>query len=75
MVSRQPQVGDRYRNVESTFRNASWILTEVFAYRDGIAHGRLTSIHDTTQYKTLALSVIADPSRFTLVETPEAVPG
>ena len=66
MTSKQPQIGDRYRSVGMAFRNAVWILTALFTSRDGIEHARLTSATDATENKTLALSVIADPSRFVL---------
>jgi hypothetical protein len=66
MTSKQPQIGDRYRSVGSAFRNAVWILTALFTSRDGIEHAHLTSATDTTESKTLALSVISDPSRFVL---------
>lgn len=68
MTSKQPQIGDRYRNVDSAFRKAEWILSRLFTSRDGIEHAHLTSVSDATESKTLALSVVADPSRFVLAE-------
>jgi hypothetical protein len=75
MASKQPQVGDQYRNVGTAFRNAVWILSEVFTSRDGIEHARLTSASDATECRTLAISVIADKRRFVLAETPERLTG
>jgi hypothetical protein len=75
MISKDPQVGDQYRCVGSAFRNAAWILTEIFKSRDGIDHARLTSTHDATERRTLALSVVADTRRFTLAETADRNTG
>lgn len=75
MALRQPQVGDQYRNVGTTFRNAVWILSEIFTSRDGIDHARLTSASDATECRTLAVSVIADTRRFVLAETPDKITG
>jgi len=75
MASKQPQVGDQYRNVGTAFRNAVWILSEIFTSRDGIEHARLTSASDATECKTLAVSVIADTRRFILAKTPDSVAG
>ena len=69
MAFKEPQIGQRYRSVGSAFRNAVWVLTEIFTSYDGIDHARLTSVHDATERKTLAVSVIADTSRFILAET------
>jgi hypothetical protein len=71
MTSKDPQIGDQYRSVGSAFRNAAWVLTEIFKSRDGIDHARLTSTHDSTECRTLALSVVADTRRFTLAEARE----
>jgi hypothetical protein len=68
MTAKQPQVGDQYRNVGSAFRNAVWILSDIFTSRDGIQHARLTSVSDATECRTLAVSVIADTRRFVLAE-------
>lgn len=68
MTSKLPQVGDQYRNVGTVFRNAVWILSEIFTSRDGIEHGRLTSASDATECRTLAVSVIADTRRFVLAD-------
>jgi hypothetical protein len=64
MTSNKPQIGRHYRHVDTAFRNAVWILSALFVSRDGIEHARLTSASDATLCKTLALSVIADRSRF-----------
>ena len=64
MTPKKPQIGARYRDVGTVFRNADWILSSLFISRDGIEHAHLTSAWDTTQRKTLALSVLADPGRF-----------
>jgi hypothetical protein len=69
MALKQPQIGDQYRDVGTPFRNAVWILTEIFTSRDGIEHACLTSIADATERKTLALSVVADTRRFVLAAT------
>lgn len=69
MASKQPQVGDQYRNVGSAFRNTVWNLDEIFTSRNGIEHARLSSAYDTTERKTLAVSVIADTNRFVLAKT------
>ncbi len=71
MALKEPQVGQHYRSVGSAFRNAQWVLTEIFTSRDGIGHARLTSTHDATECKTLAVSVVADPRRFILAEPRE----
>jgi hypothetical protein len=68
MTSKQPQIGDRYRNVGTAFQNAVWILSELTS-RNGIEHAQLTSASDATECKTLALSVVADPKRFVLAES------
>lgn len=67
----QPQVGDQYRNVGSAFRNTVWNLKEIFTSRNGIEHARLSSAYDTTECKTLAVSVIADTNRFILAKAPD----
>ena len=69
MAFKEPQIGQHYRSVGSAFRNVVWVLTEIFTSYDGIDHARLTSAHDATDQKTLAVSVIADTNRFILVET------
>ncbi|HVA14016.1 MAG TPA: hypothetical protein VNF99_12250 [Stellaceae bacterium] len=75
MTAKQPQIGDRYRNVDMAFRNAVWILSDLFTSRDGIMHAHLTSASDATECKTLAVSVVADPRRFVLAETPDSITG
>ena len=75
MASKQPQVGDQYRNVGTEFRSAVWILSAIFTSRDGIEHARLTSASDATEFKTLAVSVIADTKRFVLAKTADSIPG
>lgn len=64
MISRKPQIGDRYRNVGTVFRDTDWILSRLFVSRNGIEHAHLTSVWDTTACKTLALSIVADRGRF-----------
>jgi hypothetical protein len=64
MTSRKPQIGDRYRNVGTVFRDTDWILSRLFVSRDGIEHARLTSAWHLTECKTLAVSVVADRDRF-----------
>jgi hypothetical protein len=68
MTSKKPQIGGRYRNVGTVFRNTDWILSGLFISRDGIEHAHLTSAWDATQHKTLALSVVADRGRFVPAE-------
>jgi hypothetical protein len=75
MTAKEPQVGDQYRSVGSAFRHAAWVVTEIFTSRDGIDHARLTSTHDVTERRTLALSVVADTRRFTLAGTPNKTTG
>jgi len=75
MASKQPQVGQHFRNIGVPFRNAAWVLTEIFTSRDGIEHGRLISTYDTTERKTLAVSVIADRSRFLLEQASDGNAG
>jgi hypothetical protein len=70
MTTKQPQIGDRFRNVGTGFPKAVWILSELFTSRDGIEHALLTSASNSTERKTLALSVVADPKRFVLAESP-----
>jgi hypothetical protein len=69
MAAKQPQIGDRYRDVATTFPKAVWILRALFTSRDGIAHAHLVSASDATDSKTLALSVLADPKRFVRAES------
>jgi hypothetical protein len=69
MTIKPPQVGQRYRNTETTFRDSVWLLTDIFVGPHGIEHARITSTHDHTERRTLALSVLADTSRFKWVET------
>jgi hypothetical protein len=69
MKSRQPQIGERYREVGSAFRNAVWILSRVSMSGGGIEHAHLTSASDATECKTLALSVVGDPARFVPTES------
>jgi len=73
MNLKHPQVGDQYRNVGTTFRNAVWILSDTFISRDGIEHARLTSASDGTECKTLAISVVADTRRFVLAEAADKI--
>jgi hypothetical protein len=68
MTSKQPQIGERYRNVGNGFPNAVWILSELFTTQSGIEHAHLTSASNATECKTLALSVVADPKRYVLAE-------
>ena len=68
MAFKEPQIGQRYRSVGSAFRNAVWVLTEIFTSRDGIDHARLTSTIDATEQKTLAVSIVADTHRFVLID-------
>jgi hypothetical protein len=75
MAPKQPQIGNRYRNVGTAFRNAVWILTEIFTSRDGIEHARLVSVGDAAERKTLAVSVIVDTKRFVLMETRDSLAG
>jgi hypothetical protein len=74
MTSKQPQVGDQYRTVGSAFRNTVWDLNEIFTSRDGIEHARLSSAYNTTECKTLAVSVIADTNRFILAKRRPGTP-
>ena len=68
MTSKQPQIGDRYRDIATAFPKVVWILSELFTSRNGIARAHLTSASDATDSKTLALSVVADPKRFVRAE-------
>lgn len=70
MTAKQPQIGDRYRDVGTAFPKAVWILSELFTSRNGIEHAHLTSVADATESKTLALSVVADTKRFVLADSP-----
>lgn len=70
MTSKQPQIGDRYRDIGTAFPKAVWILSELFTSRNGIQHAQLTSASDATDSKTLALSVVADPKRFVRADSP-----
>lgn len=69
MKSKQPQIGERYRELGSAFRNAVWILSDVSMSGSGIEHAHLTSASDATACKTLALSVVGDPTRFVPAES------
>jgi hypothetical protein len=68
MTSKQPQIGDRYRDIATTSPKVVWILSELFTSRNGIEHAHLVSAADATESKTLALSVVADPKRFVRAE-------
>lgn len=70
MTLKQPQLGQQYRHVATIFQNSVWILTAIFAGADGIEHAHLTSAHDATRRKTIALSVIGDTRHFVTVEMP-----
>ena len=70
MTSKQPQVGDRYRDIGTAFAKTVWILSDLFTSRNGIEHAHLISVSDATDSKTLALSVVADPKRFVLADSP-----
>ncbi len=75
MANKQPVLGQRYRNLGSSFWNAEWIVNAIFKGTDAVQYADLRSASDHTQHKTLALSVVADATRFALVETspnPEA---
>jgi hypothetical protein len=69
MTLKQPQIGDRYREIATTFPKAVWILSELFTSGNGIEHAHLISASDATDSKTLALSVVADPKRFVRAES------
>jgi hypothetical protein len=69
MKSKQPQIGERYRELGSAFRNAVWILSHVSMSGSGIEHAHLISVADATASKTLALSVVGDPTRFVPAES------
>jgi hypothetical protein len=71
MASKQPQIGDRYRDIATTFPKVVWILSELFKSRNGIEHAHLVSASDATDSKTLALSVVADPKRFVRAGEPK----
>jgi hypothetical protein len=75
MKSQQPQIGERFRDVGSAFRNAIWILSRVSISGGGIEHAHLTSASDATVCKTLALSVVGDPTRFVPTESESRPPG
>ena len=70
MTSKQPQIGDRYRDIATTFPKVVWVLSELFTTRNGIEHAHLVSASDASNSKTLALSVVADPKRFVRAESP-----
>jgi hypothetical protein len=72
MTSKQPQIGDRYRDVATTFPKVVWVLSDLFTSRNGIEHAHLVSESKTAESKTLALSVVADPKRFARAEGPSS---
>jgi hypothetical protein len=70
MATKQPQLGQQYRSVGTAFHNSVWILTSIFSGPEGIEHAHLTSAYDSTQRKTLALSVITDMRQFMPIKMP-----
>jgi hypothetical protein len=69
MASKQPVVGQWYRNIHGTASNAEWDIDRIFRGVDGLQYATLRSVSDRTRLKTLSLSVVADTTRFVLVET------
>jgi hypothetical protein len=66
-------IGERYRNLDLKTWKAEWIVEAIYKGTDHHEHAYLRSASDHTLCKTLALSVVSDPSRFVLVSTPAAV--
>ena len=60
--------GQRYRDVRAGIYGRSaaseWIVEDVRPGTDGIMYARLVSVSDSTTRKTLAVTVLADPTRF-----------
>lgn len=72
MEAKQTAIGQRYRNVQVSSWNAEWVIGAIFKGTDGVQYADLRSVADRTEHKTLALSVVADPRRYVLVD---AAPG
>jgi hypothetical protein len=74
MAPKRPIIGERYRNLHVMAWRADWIVDAIFRGKDELEYAYLRSASDRTEYKTLSLSVVSDPSRFALVSAPAAVP-
>jgi hypothetical protein len=70
MATKRSVIGDRYRNLHVAAWNDEWIVEAIYTGTDAHEYAYLRSASDQTQYKTLALSVVSDPTRFVLVSTP-----
>jgi hypothetical protein len=68
MAKRTVEIGQRYHDVRPGIYGRSsapdWIVEAVQTDALGIRHARLVSAADPTERKTLAVDVLADPSRF-----------
>lgn len=51
MTSKQPQIGERYRDIASAFPKTIW---ELFTSRNGIEHAHLISAADATDSKNIS---------------------
>ena len=70
MASKHSAIGNRYRNLHVAAWHDEWIVEAIYTGKDAYDYAYLRSASDQTQYKTLALSVISDRTRFALVSTP-----
>lgn len=75
MAAKRPVIGERYCNVHVPTSNNEWIVEAIYLGRDAHEYAYLRSASDHTLYKTLALSVVSDPTRFVLVSTPAVAPA
>ena len=67
--------GQRCREVQLGMFGRSapeWIVDALFAGADGVEYSRLVRASDPSQRKTLALAVLYDRHRFTLVDADKA---
>jgi hypothetical protein len=66
-------IGHRFRDVQtSTFgsQRSAWIVRRLFVGRDKVEYANLVRASDSSEQKTLSVSVLLDPRRFTSETTP-----
>jgi hypothetical protein len=69
MAYNPPRVGQRFRDISMRVQNSDWLVVAIYRASIGVEHAMLRSILDPSAQKTLSLSVLADSSKFSLVET------
>ena len=66
MAAKKPTVGDHFRSLDVAWQN-EWIVELIRIGTDAHEYAHLRSAFDHTLRKTLALSVLSEPTRFVLV--------